>query len=144
MMKDNRVELSNGELEIIRILEHSLFSGKMLTNELNSDSCSLMQVRAGGFFEAVSLMSKPEVQERIYRKVSKEYEVEDILLHLESMDEEDLCGFRIDDIAQDDVTINKIWNELENGSDCNVPYNDRVDAAIEIVLLRKRLEEVSK
>lgn len=144
MRKDNRVELSNEELEIIRILEHSLFSDKILTDELNDNSCSLMQVRAEGFFEAVSLMAKPEVQERIYRKVSREYEMEDILLHLESMEEKDLCGFRVDDITQDDVTINKIWNALENGGDCNVPYNDQVDEAIKTILEQKHLGEVSK
>lgn len=78
--------------------------------------------------------------EKAYRIVQKQYELEDIKCEIKGMDEDDLCGFKHEEILNNDELLEEIHTRFTKSKDCTLPYWDVMDASIQHVLEEYRRE----
>lgn len=78
--------------------------------------------------------------EKAYRIVQKQYELEDIKCEIEGMDENDLYGFKHEEILDNDELLEEIHARFTKSKDCTLPYWDVMDASIQYVLEEYRRE----
>ena len=91
--------------------------------------------------EPLKIELTPEELEEAYRIVQKQYELEDIKGEIEDMDEDDLSGFKCDEIVNDDALMEEIHARFTKSKDCTLPYWDVMDESIRCALEEKQKGE---